>query len=56
LKASAGNSDGEEHKLTRKEKDGGWKIEYTAEKPATPLLDTINYPAHMKNLSTQVDN
>lgn len=55
LKASAGNTDGEERKLTRKEKDGGWKIEYTAEKPATPLLDTINYPAHMKNLSTQVD-
>ncbi|XP_062005865.1 probable 1-deoxy-D-xylulose-5-phosphate synthase 2, chloroplastic [Rosa rugosa] len=53
LKASAGNSDGEDRKLTRKEKDGGCKIEYTTEKPATPLLDTINYPAHMKNLSTQ---
>ncbi|KAL6220190.1 hypothetical protein ACLB2K_007947 [Fragaria x ananassa] len=53
LKASAENTDSEERKLTRKEKDGGWKIEYTAEKPATPLLDTINYPAHMKNLSTQ---
>ena len=55
LKASAGNTDGEEHKLTIKENDGGRKIEYTAEKPATPLLDTINYPAHMKNLSTKVD-
>ncbi|XP_002978764.2 probable 1-deoxy-D-xylulose-5-phosphate synthase, chloroplastic [Selaginella moellendorffii] len=27
--------------------------EYFAEKPPTPLLDTINYPLHMKNLSTK---
>ncbi|KAL3695967.1 hypothetical protein R1sor_010043 [Riccia sorocarpa] len=27
------------------------KGEYFAEKPPTPLLDTINYPIHMKNLS-----
>ncbi|KAI5080742.1 hypothetical protein GOP47_0003925 [Adiantum capillus-veneris] len=27
--------------------------EYFAEKPPTPLLDTINYPLHMKNLSTR---
>lgn len=27
------------------------KGEYYAEKPPTPLLDTINYPLHMKNLS-----
>ncbi|KAK6122631.1 hypothetical protein DH2020_043630 [Rehmannia glutinosa] len=25
--------------------------EYFSQKPATPLLDTINYPIHMKNLS-----
>ncbi|XP_042409262.1 probable 1-deoxy-D-xylulose-5-phosphate synthase, chloroplastic [Zingiber officinale] len=25
--------------------------EYHSQRPATPLLDTINYPAHMKNLS-----
>ncbi|MQL80954.1 hypothetical protein Taro_013413, partial [Colocasia esculenta] len=31
-----------------------WKIDFSGEKPLTPLLDTINYPAHMKNLSTQV--
>lgn len=55
LRACAANtSDGEEgNKMTRKEKDGGWKIEFTGEKPPTPLLDTINYPVHMKNLSTQ---
>ncbi|XP_002984677.2 probable 1-deoxy-D-xylulose-5-phosphate synthase, chloroplastic [Selaginella moellendorffii] len=27
--------------------------EYFAEKPPTPLLDTVNYPLHMKNLSTK---
>ena len=32
---------------------GPWKIDFTSgEKPATPLLDTVNYPIHMKNLST----
>ncbi|XP_008236345.1 PREDICTED: probable 1-deoxy-D-xylulose-5-phosphate synthase 2, chloroplastic isoform X1 [Prunus mume] len=53
LKASAGNADGEEdRKLIRKGKEG-WNIDYSGEKPGTPLLDTINYPAHMKNLSTE---
>ncbi|KAL2341183.1 hypothetical protein Fmac_009123 [Flemingia macrophylla] len=27
--------------------------EYYSEKPPTPLLDTINYPIHMKNLTTK---
>ncbi|KAA3461656.1 putative 1-deoxy-D-xylulose-5-phosphate synthase, chloroplastic [Gossypium australe] len=36
----------------RKENDG-WKIDFSGKKPATPLLDTINYPLHMKNLSTR---
>jgi hypothetical protein len=36
----------------RKGKDG--KIVFSGEKPPTPILDTINYPVHMKNLSTQV--
>ncbi|KAG6484767.1 hypothetical protein ZIOFF_053292 [Zingiber officinale] len=31
--------------------ENGWKIDYSGEKPATPLLDTINFPIHMKNLS-----
>lgn len=38
--------------MIKKEKEG-WKIDFSGEKPTTPLLDTINYPAHMKNLSTQ---
>ncbi|XP_028082523.1 probable 1-deoxy-D-xylulose-5-phosphate synthase 2, chloroplastic [Camellia sinensis] len=36
----------------KKEKEG-WKIDFSGEKPPTPLLDTINYPLHMKNLSVQ---
>uniref|UniRef100_A0A7C8ZQ41 1-deoxy-D-xylulose-5-phosphate synthase n=1 Tax=Opuntia streptacantha TaxID=393608 RepID=A0A7C8ZQ41_OPUST len=37
----------------RKEKDG-WKIDFSRDqKPPTPLLDTVNFPAHMKNLSAQ---
>ncbi|XP_048501946.1 probable 1-deoxy-D-xylulose-5-phosphate synthase 2, chloroplastic [Beta vulgaris subsp. vulgaris] len=39
------------NKLIRKEKDG-WKIDFTEEKPPTPLLDTVNYPVHIRNLST----
>ncbi|KAE8010497.1 hypothetical protein FH972_006865 [Carpinus fangiana] len=54
LRASASGSDGdEEGKMMWREKDQ-WKINFSGEKPATPLLDTINYPAHMKNLSSQV--
>lgn len=30
---------------------GPWKIDFSGEKPPTPLLDTVNYPLHMKNLS-----
>ena len=30
------------------------KGEYYSNRPPTPLLDTINYPIHMKNLSTKV--
>ena len=29
-------------------------LKYSGEKPQTPILDTINYPVHMKNLSVQV--
>ena len=56
IRASTANSDDhhQEGKLAiRKEKDE-WKIDFSGEKPTTPLLDTINYPVHMKNLSIQV--
>nr|ALE19960.1 1-deoxy-D-xylulose 5-phosphate synthase [Plectranthus barbatus] len=28
-------------------------LSFTGEKPSTPILDTINYPIHMKNLSVE---
>jgi len=49
----ASGSDSERKVVLRKESNG-WKIDFSGEKPATPLLDTVNYPVHMKNLSTQV--
>ncbi|XP_052198115.1 probable 1-deoxy-D-xylulose-5-phosphate synthase 2, chloroplastic isoform X2 [Diospyros lotus] len=54
LRASAAGSDGDREgkKMIRKEKEG-WKIDFSGEKPPTPLLDTVNYPVHMKNLSVQ---
>ncbi|KAM7276484.1 hypothetical protein ACFE04_018350 [Oxalis oulophora] len=51
--SSTDNSCNEEDKMVvRREKDG-WKIEFLRKKPITPLLDTVNYPIHLKNLSTQ---
>lgn len=29
-------------------------LKYSGEKPQTPILDTINYPVHMKNLCVEV--
>ncbi|KAI4314438.1 hypothetical protein L6164_027346 [Bauhinia variegata] len=52
LRASATSSGDGERTIITKEQDE-WKINYSAEKLATPLLDTVNYPVHMKNLSTQ---
>jgi len=28
--------------------------EYASEEPPTPLLDTVNFPIHMKNLNKRV--
>ncbi|XXG69266.1 hypothetical protein AAC387_Pa06g2181 [Persea americana] len=49
----AGGS-GDEGKVVRRKETNSWKIDFSGEKPVTPLLDTINYPIHMKNLSTRV--
>ncbi|XVE86881.1 hypothetical protein DITRI_Ditri18aG0071200 [Diplodiscus trichospermus] len=54
VKASAGNlGDDQERKMRIRKENDGWKIDFSGQKPATPLLDTINYPVHMKNLSTK---
>ncbi|XP_028802783.1 probable 1-deoxy-D-xylulose-5-phosphate synthase 2, chloroplastic [Neltuma alba] len=52
VRSSANSSDEEDRTIIKKE-DDGWKIHFSQQKPATPLLDTINYPVHMKNLSTE---
>lgn len=48
VRSSGGDGD---RKITVKKENRGRKIEFTGEKPETPVLDTINYPIHMKNLS-----
>nr|CAD22155.2 1-deoxy-D-xylulose 5-phosphate synthase [Stevia rebaudiana] len=53
LKASATNPDAEDGKMMFKNDKPNLKVEFAGEKPVTPLLDTINYPVHMKNLTTQ---
>lgn len=48
----ATGSDDDENVVIRKERS--LNNDYSGEKPATPLLDTIIYPIHMKNLSSEV--
>lgn len=43
---------GSQHR--RKAITSEYTAEYASEKPPTPLLDTINFPIHMKNLSVKV--
>ena len=54
--AAASNAGGGDGKvvMNKEATKGSWKIDYSSEKPETPLLDTINYPVHMKNLTTTV--
>lgn len=55
MRASVNNAGDGGRTIIRKENDE-WKIDYACEKPATPLLDTVNDPIHIKNLSTQVNH
>ncbi|KAI9126341.1 hypothetical protein K1719_002762 [Acacia pycnantha] len=51
VRCSKNSSDEEDRTIIMKDNDR-WKIDYSEQKPATPLLDTINYPVdHTKNLS-----
>lgn len=45
------NSVKEEQHLQREARKA---LNFSGEKPPTPILDTINYPSHMKNLSIPV--
>lgn len=44
-------------KAIKEDNNGNGKItrslNFTGEMPSTPILDTVNYPVHMKNLSTE---
>ncbi|XP_022985020.1 probable 1-deoxy-D-xylulose-5-phosphate synthase 2, chloroplastic [Cucurbita maxima] len=52
LRALNNKPNDEVRNLVGKETDG-FTVDYSGEKPATPLLDTVNYPIHMKNLSPE---
>lgn len=54
-RASAGNLDDEEGKVMAKKEIDESKINFSNEKPATPLLDTITYPIHVRNFSLRVN-
>ncbi|OIT38069.1 PREDICTED: probable 1-deoxy-D-xylulose-5-phosphate synthase 2, chloroplastic [Nicotiana attenuata] len=51
VKASVNGSEEHNGKIVRKKEKDSWQIDFSGEKPPTPVLDTINYPMHMKNLS-----
>ncbi|KAJ0953801.1 putative 1-deoxy-D-xylulose-5-phosphate synthase [Helianthus annuus] len=53
INASSASGEAEDVKLTVNKDTTSRKIDFSGEKPKTPLLDTINYPVHMKNLSTK---
>ncbi|XP_074575003.1 putative 1-deoxy-D-xylulose-5-phosphate synthase 2, chloroplastic [Curcuma longa] len=54
VRACGGSSEASgEGKIVKAKEKGEYKIDYSGEKPPTPILDTVNYPVHMKNLSTQ---
>lgn len=53
LFAKLSNSDGEKGKNVKAAVEVASKSGFPAEKPPTPLLDTVNYPVHLKNLSIQ---
>lgn len=47
--------DGNNEELLEQENGRPGKfLNFSGEKPVTPILDTINFPIHMKNLSLQV--
>lgn len=54
--AAASGGGNSKNKIVKTTKEELVKAEYYAEKPATPLLDTVNHPVHTKNLSTPVSD
>nr|AIZ68637.1 1-deoxy-D-xylulose-5-phosphate synthase precursor [Eschenbachia blinii] len=51
--AAKDNATNEHGDLVRAIGSVATNLKYSGEKPKTPILDTINYPKHMKNLSVE---
>ncbi|XP_042025833.1 probable 1-deoxy-D-xylulose-5-phosphate synthase 2, chloroplastic [Salvia splendens] len=51
VKACGGSPESEERNMAMRKEKEELKLDFSGEKPATPLLDTINHPIHMKNLA-----
>ncbi|KAK9275399.1 hypothetical protein L1049_022663 [Liquidambar formosana] len=47
------NSPVKQDHITMQNRQHTTSIKFSGEKPSTPILDTINYPIHMKNLSLE---
>ncbi|KVI01389.1 Deoxyxylulose-5-phosphate synthase [Cynara cardunculus var. scolymus] len=48
------NANNEHEELTRVKGKQTTTVKFSGEKPNTPILDTINYPIHMKTLRTEL--
>ncbi|KAK4265441.1 hypothetical protein QN277_026494 [Acacia crassicarpa] len=55
MAAAAGGSSsvGQEGKVPLESRELTKPLNFSGESPSTPILDTVNYPIHMKNLSIQ---
>ncbi|KAL1569699.1 1-deoxy-D-xylulose-5-phosphate synthase [Salvia divinorum] len=51
VKACGGSSESEERNMAMRKEKEDLKLDFSGEKPPTPLLDTINHPIHMNNLT-----
>lgn len=45
---------GEQSKEMSNKNEFTKSLNFSGDKPKTPVLDTVNYPMHMKNLSLEV--
>ncbi|GFY80985.1 deoxyxylulose-5-phosphate synthase [Actinidia rufa] len=53
VRAAQDNNASDESNILRKIDHNQTALQFSGDKPSTPLLDTINYPIHMKNLSIE---
>ncbi|XP_057500813.1 probable 1-deoxy-D-xylulose-5-phosphate synthase 2, chloroplastic [Actinidia eriantha] len=53
VRAAQDNNASDESNILRRIDDNQTTLNFSGDKPFTPILDTINYPIHMKNLSIE---